>query len=59
MKPVPAIAAPIRIGLSQAAFADVAFIAEIPVAASAAAATPTKNFLEIFMHFLLKVFLDC
>jgi hypothetical protein len=45
--------------LSQAAFADVAFIAEIPVAASAAAATPTKNFLEIFMHFLLKVFLDC
>jgi hypothetical protein len=59
MKPVAAIAAPIKIGLAHAALADVAFVAEIPVAASAAAATPTKNFFEIFMHFLLKVFLDC
>jgi hypothetical protein len=45
--------------LAHAALADVAFVAEIPVAASAAAATLTKNFLEIFMHFLLKGFLDC
>jgi hypothetical protein len=59
MKPVAAIAAPIKTGLAHAALADVAFVAEIPVAASAAAATLTKNFLEIFMHFLLKGFLDC
>jgi hypothetical protein len=59
MKPVPAIAAPIRTGFLHAALADDAVTAEIPVATSAAAATLAKNFLEIFMHFLLKVFLEC
>jgi hypothetical protein len=59
MKPVPAIAAPIKIGFAHFALACVEFIAETPVTASAAAATLTKNFLEIFMHVLLKVFLDC
>jgi hypothetical protein len=54
MKPVAAIAAPIKIGFAHAALACVEFIAETPVAASAAAATLTKNFLEIFMHVLLK-----
>jgi hypothetical protein len=37
MKPVAAIAAPIKIGFLHAALADVALTAEIPVAASAAA----------------------
>ncbi|MDA2997043.1 MAG: hypothetical protein O3C26_06000 [Actinomycetota bacterium] len=39
MKPVPAIAAPIRIGFFFAALADEAVTAEIPVATSAAAKT--------------------
>jgi hypothetical protein len=59
MKPVAAIAAPISTGFAHAALAEVAFVAEIPVAASAAAATLTKIFFEIFMPYLLKVFLDC
>jgi hypothetical protein len=54
MKPVAAIAAPIKTGFAHAALACVEFIAESPVAASAAAATLTKIFFEIFMHVLLK-----